>query len=689
MEKYKVYLLIVSAFMFVGIGVSALTNDDIHSNEALLVNIKTDEVLFHKNTNVDKVPIASLTKLMTYAVVLDEISDLENTKITVPSGMVQYMANKGASSAHLLDEYSYSVLELLYGLMLPSGCDAAEVLALYIGNGNSDIFVQKMNQKAVALGMNNTLYIDSYGIGTATADNMSTEEDQYKLIKYLYDKPYFRQIISTEYHEIIGQKDEMYDKHTIRNTNYLMGNYSGGAYYYPYSIGGKTGTLDVSGKCLTTIAKKNDLEVVAITLGVPNQYSSAYDYNLTDNIKLLKYAFDELSQNITIDVGPLYRSLEIGKKLQIKATTSASTPITWESSDPSVASVDQNGIVTAKSQGQVKITAKTKTGNIAYTYISVNFYNGIHVDNKTGPALGNNQYDPIDFALLKSKGYDYVVIRTTVGSTITDKSFYKNFESAIKNGMNIGIWVDSWAENLEEAQWEAEYLIQILNSVDKKKINLPIFYNILHASAINTQTLEQMIKKFNSLVSQEGYTVVVEDSNTRLETLDLDGLKNENIDFSVIYRQLPPDYKTTMSIGGIDTPFWNYKSSAYTGIEGYGTDALFSLMYMNYKKINTIHKVYVPIVVVNTNTNKTSNNTYKVNKKKVNVEENNNEEESIQKTNGVKKEEIINNIKSGKKAKRKKENKKGPDYLLWGGIIIGLGILLGIIRFLIKNNDEN
>jgi D-alanyl-D-alanine carboxypeptidase len=68
--------------------------------------------------------------------------------------------------------------------MLPSGCDAAEVLARYIGGGDSSVFVQKMNEKALALGMTHTHYLDSYGIGTAEEENISTEEDLYLLMKY-------------------------------------------------------------------------------------------------------------------------------------------------------------------------------------------------------------------------------------------------------------------------------------------------------------------------------------------------------------------------------------------------------------------------------------------------------------------------------------------------------------------------
>ena len=613
MKKVINYLLVFLVAFFVSIeSIYALTPEDIYSNEALLVNLNTDEVLFHKNTNLNKVPIASLTKLMTYAVVLDHIDDLENTMITVPEGEEAYMISRLASRANLKDGYQYSALDLLYGMMLPSGCDAAQVLAFYVANGDEAAFTNMMNEKAQNLGMYNTLYVDSYGIGTATSDNYSTEEDQYILIKYLLNQRYFRQIISTEYYQTTGVKDGEYIYETVRNTDYLMGSYSGAEYYFPYAIGGKTGSLDVAGKCLITVASKGGTEVVAITLGVPNQYG---DYNLTDNLKLLEYAMNDYTENITIDIGPEYRSLEIGKQHKIEATTSSDTTITWESEDPSVATVDQNGIVTGVSQGQTKINAYTSTGNVAYTYVSVNFYNGVHVKLSNGEKNNENPngYDPIDMSILKNKGFDYVIIKATNGygwDGDIDKSFEANFQSAVDNNMNIGIWVESYAETTDEATDEANHLLNVLSQVQTDKINLPVFYNVLNTGIKDPVLLENIIKTFATIVKNAGYEVVVENiaytkdasksSGAALETLNIDNLTQDEINLSAMNRQTPPDLKTTMSVNNTDVAFWNYKLGAYLGKDWLGSNPILSLMYMSYKKIETIHKEYIPEAVTET-----------------------------------------------------------------------------------------
>ena len=691
MKKIRLnIILVLLVTVLFNTNVFALSNEDIHSREAYLVNMNTDEVLFSKNTNNNPVPIASLTKLMTYAVVLDEIPDLENTKIVVPDGLVQYMKSRGASRADLIDGYEYSALDLLYGMMLPSGCDAAETLARYVGGGDPSVFVQKMNQKAQALGMYNTTYIDSYGIGNEL-DNISTEQDQYILIKYLYNKPYFRQIISTEYHTIIGTKDELVDEDLVRNTNYLMGEYSGGEYYNPYSIGGKTGSLDVAGKCLVTIASKGNLLVTVITLGVPNEYG---DYNLTDNNKLLDYAFNEHSQNITIDIGPEFRSVEKGKQLKIEATTSSSTFISWTSSDPSVATVDGNGIVTALSQGQTKITATTETGNLDYTYVSVDFYNGVHTKSSSGKDLGNKTYDPIDYSILKNKGYDYVILRAGYGPDSTDKTFMVNLENALDNNMNVGIWFEGYAENIEEATDEANNLVSILNSINipnlKDKLFIPIMYSLINNPGNNPEALQEVINTFKAILNNNGYDVMIEIGKTNLSKLDVENLKNSGIDLAVVYRQILPDYKTTMNVNGIDGDIWNYKVNSYLD-KSLGPNNSVSLMYMKYKKIETIHKVYIP-EETNTNTDTTNNtstitntnkctNTYKLTNIEYYPDTNNDKNIITIKT----KDNNKKTTKDNKKEIKEEDNNLNP--LIFIPIAILL-VLFGLVIYLRHKSEE-
>ena len=103
-KTLTIFLLIISLFYINIQNISALDNSDIYSNEAIIFNLNTDEVLFHKNTNDESVGIASLTKVMTYVIAIENISDL-NTKIKVPLGTRQDIINQNGSNAGLKDEY--------------------------------------------------------------------------------------------------------------------------------------------------------------------------------------------------------------------------------------------------------------------------------------------------------------------------------------------------------------------------------------------------------------------------------------------------------------------------------------------------------------------------------------------------------------------------------------------------------
>ena len=264
--KRRILLILAFITMFISNTTTtlALEATDIFSNEAIVYNLKTDEVLYSKNTNDGSVQIASLTKLMTYAVVIDNIDDLENTKIVVPNGIKQSMINEGASTTGLEDNYEYPAIDLLYGLMLPSGCDAADVFAYYVSDNDYDKFVKMMNDKAKELGMNDTVFYSASGLTKDGNNNISTEQDLYKLAKYVLNLPYFKKIIGTEYYTVTGNKGEAVDSNTVRNTNYMMGEYNGAEYYYQYSLGGKTGNTSGAGRCLISYAKKGELEIAML-----------------------------------------------------------------------------------------------------------------------------------------------------------------------------------------------------------------------------------------------------------------------------------------------------------------------------------------------------------------------------------------------------------------------------------------
>ncbi len=578
----------------------AVDAPEVYSNEALVVDLNTGEVLYHKNTKEESVQIASLTKIMTFVLTVENIADLQ-TKIQVPIGTQYAIALQDGSHASLEDGYAYTALDLLYGLMLPSGCDAADTLASYISNGNYDGFVTMMNAKASELGMDSTVFCSASGLDRNGKNNLSTEQDLYKLAKYAFSLPYFQEIIGTEYYVITGTKNAHISKNTVRNTNYMMGEYNGAEYYYPYSLGGKTGNTSKAGRCLISFAQKGDLQVVAITLGVPERNDN---YHFTDHKALFEYVFDHFTENITVEIGSEYKSVGIGEKIQMIPVTSEKTKITWKSSDESVAVVNEYGIVTGKKLGQAKITATTETGNQDYAHVSVGFYNGVDVKYSSGPANPNGTSDrgPIDGALLKNYGMDFAIIRAgyTAGSNSKgDPSFARNVEGALANDIHVMISFDGCAAGVSAAREEAEFLVEYLRENIPQyleRIKLPIVYNLSNCGTSNGKTLVNAVLAFQNVLKAQGFEVMAETKNNIFSAAELKILTDSGVGLYVIHRPYLPDYQTRMlATSGIEeysADLWQYRSDAYFGEAGIARRVIMSAMYMDAFRIDTAHGVY-------------------------------------------------------------------------------------------------
>lgn len=223
----------------------------INSNNAVLYNLNDDKILYEKNKN-EKVSIASLTKMMTALVAIENIEDL-NKKVTFKKSDYDKLIEMDASGSSLDNSKSYTYEDLLYGLILESGADCANALARLVA-GSYENFVKMMNAKAKELGMNSTSF--SNPIGMDDKNNYSTVDDLAILFKTGLKNKEFKKIISTFEYKL---SDGTPIKHTIyyymKNANISM----------PYIKGGKTGYEIDAGYALATIAYQNDTLLMLIT----------------------------------------------------------------------------------------------------------------------------------------------------------------------------------------------------------------------------------------------------------------------------------------------------------------------------------------------------------------------------------------------------------------------------------------
>jgi serine-type D-Ala-D-Ala carboxypeptidase (penicillin-binding protein 5/6) len=234
---------------------------------AFLLDASSGEEMWGKGSDTKR-EMASTTKVMAAAVVVSSGVDLDR-RVTVKKAYRDYVSKWGGSTADLQTGDKLSLRQLLYGMLLPSGCDAAYALADAVGKGGSttaraDDFIAKMNAKADQLGMKNTEF-DSFDGISKTGHNHSTARDMAKLGKYALGSTNIRKVAKST---STKQKATNGRTYTWYNTNRLLGSYKG-------VIGIKTGTGSKAGPCLVFAAERNGHSVVGVILNSADRYPDA------------------------------------------------------------------------------------------------------------------------------------------------------------------------------------------------------------------------------------------------------------------------------------------------------------------------------------------------------------------------------------------------------------------------------
>ncbi|MEV5411900.1 D-alanyl-D-alanine carboxypeptidase family protein [Thermopolyspora sp. NPDC052614] len=219
---------------------------------AYVMDAKTGRVYYDKESG-ERMPIASLTKMMTAYVVLKHAKPTDTVKVTAAD--VRYGASGDASVAGLHAGDRLTVEEMLYALLLPSGADAAHVFARTYGPG-VDGFVDKMNAAARELGMNDTRYVNPDGMPT-NGGGYSTAADQARLAAAVVGNPVLEAVTSTRHHSLPATAD--HDAYSWRNTNHLLG--------APGVIGVKTGYTRAAGYTLAFAADRDGTRLIGVILG--------------------------------------------------------------------------------------------------------------------------------------------------------------------------------------------------------------------------------------------------------------------------------------------------------------------------------------------------------------------------------------------------------------------------------------
>lgn len=258
--------------------------EDIYADAYMLISLDDNEypVIAAKNADVRKYP-ASLTKIVTTIVTLNNVSDLSAT-VTVSRRAVEAMYGTGAQVAGLQIGQEVTVEQLLYLTMVHSACDACQVLAEYVA-GSVDDFVKMMNDWCSSIGCTDTNFVNPDGLHDD--NHYTTASDMAKITLEAMKNDTFNKISATQLYEFDGQ--------TFVHTNLMLDKYHV-TYYYEYAEGIKTGSTSEAGYCVITKASKDGYNYLAIVMDSSIQFLDGYDTKCSfiDAKTLFDWAFDSL-----------------------------------------------------------------------------------------------------------------------------------------------------------------------------------------------------------------------------------------------------------------------------------------------------------------------------------------------------------------------------------------------------------
>lgn len=304
----------------------------------IIMDVNSGRILYQKNINEQQL-IASTTKIMTCIVVLEN-SDINKEIVVGDEVLSMYGTNIYIEPGEKL-----KILDLLYGLMLRSGNDAAITLA--VNTLGEDKFIDKMNEKAHELGMNNTVFNNPHGLDEKT-QNYSTAYDMALLSKYAYKNSIYRKIIYTK---------KYVTKSSVKS--YVWYNRMGLLNEYKNCIGGKNGYTPKAGKSLVSYAKKDNLILTIISLNDSSIYQNHKDlynkyFSLYNNYKIVEKG------NLYINGEEYYINKDFKYPLTIKEKNNISTlvKINSKSFDKEIGTIEirlDNSII-----GNIKLYKKNK-----------------------------------------------------------------------------------------------------------------------------------------------------------------------------------------------------------------------------------------------------------------------------------------------------------------------------------------
>lgn len=320
MKKILTFLLL---FLLAPLFVFA-SEFDITGEYVVLYNLNDDEILYEQNSN-EQTSIASITKIMTALVAMDNISDYDSI-ITITTADFEGTTGYSKAGFSVGDRVTYR--DLLYGILLPSGADA--VNAIVRNTLGYDDFIIAMNELAKKIGLENTSF--SNPVGKDDVNNYSTASDVAKMLKYALENPLFKEIFTTKEYTTtngINLESTLYPYQDILDIDKIAGS--------------KSGFTRGAGRCLASITTLDGVNYLLVIL------NSSIDQNYSavlDTITIYDYYNDNFSYQDILTEGQVITTIPVkwGKDKTYEITSPISVSKFLENSASSNLTYEYNGL---------------------------------------------------------------------------------------------------------------------------------------------------------------------------------------------------------------------------------------------------------------------------------------------------------------------------------------------------------
>lgn len=286
----KLIAIVLAATCIFSFGIPAVhAEESISAKSAIVIEATTGRVLYEKNA-FEKLPMASTTKIMT-AILTIENCNLDETVVVGKNA-----SGIEGSSIWLSVGEKMKVSELLFGMMLASGNDAAMALAEHVA-GTKEEFAAMMNAKAKELGAYNTNFVNPNGL--PDDNHYTTAYDLALISAYAMSLPYFCEVVKTQYKTLPWEGHE-WDR-VVKNKNKILWQYEGGN-------GIKTGYTKAAGRCLCAAANRENMQLVSVVLNASDMFN--------DSMKMLDNVFDGYDNMCILEEGEYIGDVSVIKGME-------------------------------------------------------------------------------------------------------------------------------------------------------------------------------------------------------------------------------------------------------------------------------------------------------------------------------------------------------------------------------------